>query len=60
MIDLEHGWEYWTKFEPSSWRQVTLKLEKEAWPTNAAAPRRWLGGRDSNPDSRVQSPLSYR
>ncbi len=20
----------------------------------------WLGGRDSNPDSRVQSPLSYR
>src|SRR5713226_8357239 len=30
------------------------------WRNLAERGPRWLGGRDSNPDSRVQSPLSYR
>src|SRR6266536_356800 len=54
-------WEYWTVFEPQcSLRPNRLApVLKEAWPTNAAARRRWLGGRESNPDSLVQSQLSY-
>ena len=34
----------------------------EDLPTSRAKPKaeRWLGGRDSNPDKRSQSPLSYR
>ena len=42
-----------------SQQSANSKIPKEAWPTNAAARCRWLGGRESNPDSLVQSQLSY-
>src|SRR5205807_2618519 len=43
-------------------RGTVIRLAKvlgEAWPTYAPARWRWLGGRESNPDSLVQSQLSY-
>ena len=45
----KRGWEDWTVFELSLSRRRDLvaQLPKEAWPTYAAARRRWLGGLDA-------------
>ena len=37
----------------------TKKASKEAMPTSAGGRAAWLGDRESNPDSPVQSRLSY-